>query len=1011
MKKLFLLLMALHGVGITTAQLKPVSFNIIPRFETISVNDGLSQSSVYTIFQDSKGYMWFGTADGINRYDGQFNKVYKVPVTAKTPANSNYIRGNIVEDKRGNIWYSTETGLFVIDRLTDQIIKKYAFKAVEGFSGDYPLQFIVNDSIWFVHKKEGVGCYSIAHQSVKMYPFDQKINAFVAERYPIISAKPFIWYNITGKKGIYEFNCETKKYKLVFPDSNNVIYYKSSTSGGSFLYNGSSVVTYNSANTNGKVIYKHPSNVTAPIFRDFVQDNYQRIWMATMESGIYMYDLNNNTLHHFEHKNSKYNSLSINFTNCLYIDRSENLWIGTDGGGVCKIDLKPSKFDLFPQNEGDYPALKDYFIKCFYEDEHQNIWFGTHNNGLCMYNPTNQSLKNISHINGKPLFAVGDIFKDANGNIWIGHGKGVAIYNKTTNQFTEIPLKLWLPLVGSNIFVYKFIQRKNGDILAATAQKILQITKTTAGNYSASILLSNKESIPSLITDIKELSNGDIIIASPSLGFYLLDSNLNEIKIKKRLLKGIDLRSIVLNKKEPNHIWLGSGVGLFDLNIANGNYVLYNKNNGIGNEYIYGIIEDNKNNLWLSTNGGISCFNLSTKTAKNFTANDGLQSNEFNTGAYYKGASGNIYFGGIKGFNWFNPQQQNTVATKPQVDISVIKINDDVFAKPIDWWANKTIRLPYYKNDVSFTFSALDFTKPEANIISYQLINWDERPIITTNKDVNYNNLPPGEYMLKVKCRNSSDEWSDEDTISIIIQSPFWNTWWFYTLTGFVVFITVVLITKFYTKQKLVAQIAELKRQRELDEERQRISREMHDDIGAGLTQITLMTESAKRKKGSDTELENIAETSRKLVSNMSEIVWSLNPENRSLDQLLSYLREQLHKLLEHSGIEYAIHFPEIAENISLQNNQNRNILLITKEITNNAIKYSQAKNIIISCIYADSTLTFGITDDGIGFDTSSTASGNGLKNITTRIEALGGILDIQSGPNRGTTFNYKIPL
>lgn len=986
------------------------SVKIIPRFKTVSVEDGLSQSSVYSIYQDSKGYMWFGTADGINRYDGQFIKVFKAPVTANTPANSNYIRGKIVEDKKGNIWYSTETGLFVIDRFTEQVTKKYTFNAVFGFNAEYPLQFIINDTIWFVHKKAGIGCYSIQYQSVKLFPFPAGTNFFVAERYPIISANPFIWYNITAKKGIHQFNCNTKKYEFILKDSANIIHYSNDQST-SFFYNGTIVTAYSAALKKTKQIYKGSALQGAPIFRNFIQDNYQRVWMNTLDRGIYMYDLTTDKLYQYEHETSKQNSLSINFTNCLYIDRADNLWVGTDGGGACKIDLKPSRFNLFPQNEGDFPELKDYFIKCFYEDEQQRIWYGTHNNGLCIYNPTQQKLKNISSINGKPLLAVGDIFKDATNQIWVGHNKGIAIYNEQNNRFTEVPVKLWMPLVNGIIFVYRFLQRKDGDIVAATSQQLALISKKNQSIYSASVVLTGKDTIPSMVTDVKELNNGDLLLTCPSFGVLLVDSNLNYINIKKRFLVGIDLRCVFINKKQPNHVWVGSGAGLFDLNILDGTHVLYNTKNGIANEYIYGIIEDEKNNLWLSTNGGISYFNTTTKTFKNYTANDGLQSNEFNTGSYYKGASGNIYFGGIKGFNWFNPKQIDAIKTKPQVDITSIKINESFFIRDTNWYNHKSISLPYYKNDFTFTLAALDFTKPEANIISYQLTNWDNKPIITTNKEINYNNLPPGKYIFKIKCRNSNDEWSNEENLTIIIHPPFWKTWWFYTIIGIGLLIAVISITRFYTNQKLKAQIAELKRQKELYEERQRISREMHDDIGAGLTQITLMSESAKRKNTSANELESIAETSRKLVNNMSEIVWSLNPENRSVNQLMAYLREQLHKLLEHSEIEYTIQLPETNEDLLLQNNQSRNLLLIAKEIIHNAVKYSQANNIHIICIYDNNTLIFEIKDDGIGFDTSAKSTGNGLKNIQARIAEMNGTVTFESSNSNGTRFYYKIPL
>ena len=236
--------------------------------------------------------------------------------------------------------------------------------------------------------------------------------------------------------------------------------------------------------------------------------------------------------------------------------------------------------------------------------------------------------------------------------------------------------------------------------------------------------------------------------------------------------------------------------------------------------------------------------------------------------------------------------------------------------------------------------------------------------------------------------------------------------WWLYTLFLLPAFGMAIVITKYITQRKLKKQLSELERQREMDMERQRISREMHDDIGAGLTQITLMSESAKnRNQANEKELEDIANTSRKLVGNMSEIIWSLSPENKTLEQLFAYMREQLNTLLEYSGIQYSIVLPENENNILLSNQQRRNILMVTKEIVHNAIKHSKAQNISIKAVIHYGNLEMEITDDGQGFDPLNIHSGNGLKNIRQRVEEMGGRLKISSEKGKGSFFSYSVSL
>jgi len=241
----------------------------------------------------------------------------------------------------------------------------------------------------------------------------------------------------------------------------------------------------------------------------------------------------------------------------------------------------------------------------------------------------------------------------------------------------------------------------------------------------------------------------------------------------------------------------------------------------------------------------------------------------------------------------------------------------------------------------------------------------------------------------------------------------FWLRWWFISLAILFLLTFVFTIIQYIDRRKLRKKLAELEKQREIDKERQRISREMHDDIGAGLTQIILMIESAKAKatNGNEKELVDVANTSRTLVGNLSEIIWSLNPENKSLDQLCAYLREQLNKQLEYAGIEYSIQLPEDRTDIILSNEQRRNILLVTKEIVNNAIKYSKAKNISIKAELINDRLAFIIKDDGAGFDTGRNYHGNGLKNIRSRVTEMGGQLKIESGEGDGSNFEYFISL
>ncbi|MBS1626809.1 MAG: hypothetical protein JSR09_04865 [Bacteroidetes bacterium] len=984
---------------------------IIPRFDILGVNEGLSQSSVYAIYQDKIGYMWFGTADGLNRYDGKEVKVYK-PVI-KNPQNgfSNFIRGNICEDNKRNLWYINETGIFCYNRLKDsveviQYLKDNSFL-------EEKLVFIDSlQTLWSFNINKGVSAYNIISGQTHLYPFPFKVNYNLIRgdiAYRTMNAIVFALY---FNDGYYIFDTDTKQYKHFTEDKSipNIFSFKDEFA---LVINDSMVVK----TTKNVTVKKIP--LPASVAKDerkfiynILPDNYGRIWISIPSNGLFYYSEKEKKYYQYKHDNSKLQSLSIDLVRTLFIDRNDNLWIGTDGGGVCKLDLKPAKFNLFPLNEGDYHFLNNYFTKCFYEDDKGKVYVGTLN-GLNVFNPQDYSVKNYTY-NASDKYSVpgnyvSAIFKDSKNRIWVAGSLGVALFSEATGKFNRIklPEKLEKLLLTTNYFIYRLIETTDGSIVAATMYGIVFFNADKQQNimYADTGYLNMGP-----ITDIKEISPNEFWFTSPTNGLYHFQKKQNKYIYKEQFFPNIDLRCIAPDEEDKQVIWIGSGVGLIRFDTRTKQYILYDNKDGLNNSYIYGVLEDKQHNLWLSTNGGIFMFNKQTHQFIHYDADYGLQSNEFNTGAYYKSNSGNFYFGGIKGFNWFKPEHIARTTLQPVAAISEISINEVVHNNDTLLFHQKKLTLSYDENDLVFKVASLDFTKPDANRFQYQLQDWDDNFIITDNNVIRYSKLPPGNYVFVLKTSNSDDVWSNEEKIYITITPPFWQTWWFYMLMIIVIIVVAIVSIRTFVKKKLKEQQRELEKQKALVEERQRISREMHDDIGSGLTQIALMSDAAIRKNKS-TELNDIAQTSRKLISSMSEIVWSLQTENKPLEQLFAYIREQLFKLLEYTDIDYQIQFPDNTNHIILKNKQSRNILLITKELVNNAVKHSKAKHISISCNIKNQQLYFEVKDDGIGFTEFASFEGNGLKNIKSRIDDIKGILTINSTKGYGTTFNYTIPL
>lgn len=494
-----------------------------------------------------------------------------------------------------------------------------------------------------------------------------------------------------------------------------------------------------------------------------------------------------------------------------------------------------------------------------------------------------------------------------------------------------------------------------------------------------------------------------------------------EKKPLKELASKNGIRCIV-EDKEHKIIWAATQTGLLAYHLPSGKLKFYDERNGLLNGYLYGIIKT-KNEIWISSNKGIAKGTMSFKTSetfpeicfKSYTKNDGLQSNEFNTGAYGQSRNGTLFFGGIHGLNWFEPDKIFTNHHKPSVAITGFKINEKSYEKTLSIEYLKDVTTTYNNNTFTIKFIGLEFSNPESIHYRFKLDGLETTWTNDQNShEVRYANLPPGKYIFRVIAANSDNVLSDETTLTIFILPPFYQTWWFRVCIAVSILFIIVFITKKASQFKLKNRIRILEKEKALEEERHRISKEMHDDLGAGLTQISLISEAAKRRNKEGIfpreELNDISETSKQLIENVSEIIWAMNPDFDTLSGMIAYLREQISKLLEYSGKEFHLQIPEDFVDIDIANTRRKNILMLVKEAVNNAIKHSNATSVNITIILKNNRFEIKIADDGNGFDASKNLSGNGLKNYSYRSALLGGTAKVNSD-EKGTKVYFDIPL
>jgi two-component sensor histidine kinase/streptogramin lyase len=447
-------------------------------------------------------------------------------------------------------------------------------------------------------------------------------------------------------------------------------------------------------------------------------------------------------------------------------------------------------------------------------------------------------------------------------------------------------------------------------------------------------------------------------------------------------------------------MWLGSyGGSLTSFDRKTEKFKRYSFREGLTSGVVYGILEDDSKNLWISSDNGIFKLNLVTKLINHYDIQDGLQSLEYSGGAYFKDENGILYFGGINGFNYFNPTQiKSNIYIPPIVITSVKVLNEHV--KGIQ----EELVLDYKKNFITFEFSSLDYTDPQDNKYSFILEGLQDKWQLTesSSRVATYTNLSPGTYIFKVRGSNSDGVWGKNyASIKIEILSPFWQTWWFISLTiillaAFLYYLSTIRIKNLLAIEKLKSKLAA----------------DLHDNIGSGLTEISILSEVASRKNNSEqkksgSELNKISDLSRQLVDNMSDIVWVVNPSRDSLHDLILRLKDNYSELLNSMGISFRAKNLEKLKDVKLPMDVKQNLYLIFKEAINNSIKHSKCKQITLESNLRNDVLEISLSDDGTGFDESILPKGNGLRNMENRAALIKGRIKIKSLVNTGTSIRF----
>ncbi|MGB8191838.1 MAG: two-component regulator propeller domain-containing protein [Chitinophagaceae bacterium] len=1002
-------------------------------FDHLTTKDGLSNNFVNAILKDRKGFVWIGTGDGLNRYDGKNFISFYHSIYDKNSITHNDVY-SLLEDDLGYIWIGTFNGLCRLNPYTNEI-RRF----------NLPDQSLSS---------------AVTISDVKQNPYNG-----------------IIW--VATNKGLFWVN--QKKYELVQGADNENEKTLSATFITKILVTASDTFwlsTYNGiakyCPSTGKYLsYIVPSQTSNPatLVKCIYMDKANKIWLGTWGRGLQRFDPVTETFTRFlpradlgERSDA---NIIYSITQTGYAGEDSILWIAAEAVGLLAFNMQSGKFQQYNSGEeNNKHGLFGYgFSFCLAKPE--GLWIGG-SNGVYRYDPHHQLFRNLS-LNIEPgkhcLKEILGMYADPadkSGKSLLASTWSCGSYRISLKDGSVQELPSWImQRVGSG-YISAFHRDAEGYLwLATSGEGLLKADekKRSIKSFTIPVMTGKKQYIEVL----SPLGNNKLWIGTMN-GLFLLDKQKatitpvftkemyasenisDEIKSitqdrDKNLWFCTNLRQndkpvigkIPANSLKPvlyynipaqpesfpetsplqgitcdtsNNIWCASWNGLVYWNAAQSLPVFkrLTRKDGLCNDKVFKVEADRQGFIWIATLRGISCYDPGARSFRNYYTTEGLYQDNISN-FFTNGITGEIIAGYDGVIDIVDPVNANRRSTPPSIEITGMKVFNETYANDKKSYLNKGLAtLKPEQNMLTFSFSALAFTSPHNVRYAYKLEGVDKDWIFTQNDFVTYHNLPPGSRKFIVRSRNAEGIWSEDAWVEIDLAPPFYRTWWFILLVAATI---AIIIYSVYRER--------IRRLEEKFKMRSIIARDLHDEIGSTLTSINILSRVSRSNLEKDQAkaagfLQKITEQSQDMQQSMSDIIWAIKPDNDKLENMAARMREYLSQTLEAKDIALQFEADEQVMKESLSMEQRRDFFLIFKEAVNNAAKYAGSKTVSVSLKKEKNNIVLSVCDEGNGFDVTKKHTTNGLKNMQSRAASLKAVLVITSAPGKGTQVRLSIP-
>jgi ligand-binding sensor domain-containing protein/signal transduction histidine kinase len=1025
------------------------------RFTHIGLEEGLSQSTVHSGVQDSQGFMWFGTEDGLNRFDGYDFKVFRPDPTDPKSLSDRWITA-LAADSAGNLWVGTrQGGLNFYNSVSGEFTRYLHDEEKSGSLAGNQIQTIYIDHlnrVW-VGTEFGLDLYSpekdiFIHYLPVPFPHDDSMANDITSINE--DSEGNLWIG-SASAGLFMFDPVTVKFTNYRHQENDRYTLTSNSIRG--IQNGGEgvlwIATDNGINlfrpkTGIFVQYRHsvtnPRSLAANYVQTMLVDSAGNLWVGTDE-GLDRFNPVGESFVHYSNDPGDPNSLKTNIVQTLYESSDGILWVGTFGGSINKYDRTMDNFRNFKNDPDDPDSIAGNIIFKVFIDNEQFAWIGTVDGGLSRLNLESGKAISFRHNEDDPASLssneVWAIFKDSENILWVGTTDGLDRLDPGASGFIHYERSYPEDKDTLSGMVYDIVEDRYNNLWLGTSRGLTRYNRRT-GTFTHFVHDgSNPDSISgSSVVKVYIDNYGNLWLGTFSSGldrYDLVTGKFIHYRSDLNVPGSLSNNAVISLLQDSNGgMWVGTdGGGLNYLDPATNMFTTIREKDGLPNDVVYGILEDEEGRLWLSTNLGISCYNPADKTFMNFTESDGLQGNEFDMNAYAEDASGNMYFGGVNGLTVFNPETIEKNSFIPPVVLLSITQN----GVPLTTYATPekaevvTIRWPY--NSFEFEFASLSYSDPSKNRYAYMLENFDDDWIDARSwREGRYTNLPGGTYILHLKGTNRDGVWNDEGhSITIKVVPAVWQTLWFRALTVILLLGLAAAIYRARTRsiqennRELERQVVE--RTKEIErlfektkelavvKERNRLARELHDSAKqkafAALAQLGtaggVLPGNPNSARAHLQEAENLV---YEVIEELTFLIQEMYPLALKEKGLSTSLRDYIFDWEARTDIQVKV---DITDERRLHLDVEQAFYRAIQESLSNVARHSRATEVTITLTFLKKELIAIVRDNGCGFDKQTRQYGMGLRTIRERIEALGGVVQVESAPDCGTCITMSAPL